>query len=67
MGFHSYIVRFTKNPAAKQSPNADIVDDPLAGITIVVLCNRTDISSESLALRIANLFCVSRSCYLPQI
>jgi CubicO group peptidase (beta-lactamase class C family) len=67
MGFHSYIVRFTKNPAAKQSPNAEIVDDPLAGITIVVLCNRTDISSESLALRIANLFCVSRSCYLPQI
>jgi CubicO group peptidase (beta-lactamase class C family) len=67
MGFHSYIVRFTKNPAAKQAPNADIVDDPLAGITIVVLCNRTDISSESLALRIANLFCVSRSCYLPQI
>jgi CubicO group peptidase (beta-lactamase class C family) len=66
MGFHSYIVRFTKNLAAKQSPNADIVDD-LAGITIVVLCNRTDISSESLALRIANLFCVSRSCYLPQI
>ena len=59
MGFHSYIVRFTKNPAAKQAPNADIVDDPLAGITIIVLCNRTDISPESLALRIANLFCVS--------
>ena len=57
MGFHSYIVRFTKNPAAKQAPNA--VDDPLAGITIIVLCNRTDISPESLALRIANLFCVS--------
>jgi CubicO group peptidase (beta-lactamase class C family) len=58
MGFHSYIVRFTKNPAAKQAPNADIVDD-LADITIIVLCNRTDISPESLALRIANLFCVS--------
>jgi hypothetical protein len=67
MGFHSYIVRFSKNSAAKQAPKAEIADDPLAGITIIVLCNRTDISPESLALRIASLFCVSRSCYLPQI
>jgi CubicO group peptidase (beta-lactamase class C family) len=44
-GFHSYIVRFT--PAA---------NDALAGVTIIVLCNRTDISPESLALKTADLF-----------
>jgi CubicO group peptidase (beta-lactamase class C family) len=39
MGFHSYIVRFSK-------------DD----LTIIILCNRTDISPESLALHLADLF-----------
>jgi CubicO group peptidase (beta-lactamase class C family) len=52
MGFHSYIVRFTtNNPATSQA-----ADDPVAGITIIILCNRTDISPESLALQIADLF-----------
>jgi CubicO group peptidase (beta-lactamase class C family) len=46
VGFHSYIVRFTKSR----------VDDPVAGVTIIILCNRTDISPESLALQIADLF-----------
>jgi CubicO group peptidase (beta-lactamase class C family) len=49
MGFHSYIVRFGLQ-------NAVSVDDPLAGVTIIVLCNRTDISPEYLALQIATLF-----------
>jgi CubicO group peptidase (beta-lactamase class C family) len=49
MGFHSYIVRFGLQ-------NAVSVDDPLAGVTIIVLCNRTDISPESIALQIATLF-----------
>jgi CubicO group peptidase (beta-lactamase class C family) len=44
MGFHSYIVRFT------------VAAGSLNGVTIIVLCNRTDISPESLALQIANLF-----------
>ena len=49
MGFHSYIVRFGRQ-------NAVSVDDPLAGVTIIVLCNRTDISPEYIALQIATLF-----------
>jgi CubicO group peptidase (beta-lactamase class C family) len=47
-GFHSYVVRFAAVAAA----------DPLTGVTIIVLCNRTDISPESLALQIADLFLV---------
>ena len=47
MGFRSYIVRFAARKPA--------VDDRLAGVTIIVLCNRTDISPESLVLQIANL------------
>jgi CubicO group peptidase (beta-lactamase class C family) len=50
-GFRSYIVRFTARKAAA----APAVDDHLAGVTIIVLCNRTDVSPESLALQIANL------------
>jgi CubicO group peptidase (beta-lactamase class C family) len=49
MGFHSYIVRFGLQ-------NAVSGDDPLAGVTIIVLCNRTDISPEYIALQIATLF-----------
>jgi CubicO group peptidase (beta-lactamase class C family) len=48
VGFHSYIVRFTKNDAN--------TNEALAGTIIIVLCNRTDLSPESLALQIANLF-----------
>ena len=48
MGFHSYIVRFTAN---KSTPS-----NRLAGLTIIILCNRTDISPESLALQLAYLF-----------
>src|ERR1700722_17305382 len=55
-GFHSYIVRFASNKsAADQTTGSAVVDDRLAGVTIIVLCNRTDISAESLVLQIANL------------
>jgi CubicO group peptidase (beta-lactamase class C family) len=47
MGFHSYITRFTKSVT---TPN-----DPLAGLTIIILCNRTDISPESVAIKVADL------------
>jgi len=57
MGFHSYIVRFAADkPTTNQARKADVVNDRLAGVTIIVLCNRTDIGPESLALKIANLF-----------
>jgi CubicO group peptidase (beta-lactamase class C family) len=49
MGFHSYIVRFATNKPARNR---------LAGVTIIVLCNRTDISPESLALQIADVLLV---------
>ncbi len=63
-GFHSYIVRFGRqNPTAIQGHSAarterlvDAVNSPIAGVTVIVLCNRTDISPESLALQIADLF-----------
>jgi CubicO group peptidase (beta-lactamase class C family) len=60
IGFHSYIVRFTKNKsvAAHVAANASGVDDQLAGVTIMVLCNCTHMSPESLALQIADLFLV---------
>jgi CubicO group peptidase (beta-lactamase class C family) len=53
MGFHSYIVRFESNGGAT---NSSAPSDPLANLSIIVLCNRTDISPESLALQVANLF-----------
>jgi CubicO group peptidase (beta-lactamase class C family) len=67
MGFRSYIVRFAANQPATDQVVADRathtananVNDPLAGVTIIVLCNRTDISPESLALQIADLFLVA--------
>jgi CubicO group peptidase (beta-lactamase class C family) len=46
LGFHSYVVRFTTPVAA----------DPLAGVTVIILCNRTDISPEYIALEIATVF-----------
>ena len=56
MGFHSYMVRFASNKsAADQTAGGAVVDERLAGVTIIVLCNRTDISPESLALQIVNL------------
>jgi CubicO group peptidase (beta-lactamase class C family) len=66
MGFHSYITRFTANNPAPNHPVSEAadtaaggaVDDRLAGLTIIVICNRTDISPESLALQIAELFLV---------
>jgi CubicO group peptidase (beta-lactamase class C family) len=45
VGFHSYIVRF----------GTGLHDDRM-GVTVIVLCNRTDISPESLALQIADVF-----------
>jgi CubicO group peptidase (beta-lactamase class C family) len=51
MGFHSYIVRFTANESAPGSST----NNSLAGLTIIILCNRTDISPESLALQVADL------------
>src|ERR1700688_226792 len=54
-GFHSYIARFgARKPAA-----APAVNDRLASITIIALSNRTDITPESLALQVADLFLVS--------
>ncbi len=47
MGFRSYIVRFEGRRSASGSS-----DD----LTVVVLCNRTDVSAESLALKVADLF-----------
>ncbi len=47
-GFRSYIVRFTKNNAA--------TNNTLAGTTVIILCNRTDLTPESQALQIADLF-----------
>jgi CubicO group peptidase (beta-lactamase class C family) len=44
-GFRSYIVRFSKNNAA--------TNNGLAGTTIIILCNRTDLTPESLALQLA--------------
>jgi CubicO group peptidase (beta-lactamase class C family) len=68
IGFHSYIVRFATNKTAAIQAIADraadaglnyhpgsLTNDRLTDITIIVLCNRTDISPESLALQIANL------------
>ena len=56
-GFHSYIVRFASNKsAADQTAGRAVIEDGLAGVTIMVLCNRTDVSPESLALQIADLF-----------
>jgi CubicO group peptidase (beta-lactamase class C family) len=51
-GFRSYIVRFTKNDATTK--------DALAGTTVIVLCNRTDLTPESLTLQIASLFTTSK-------
>jgi CubicO group peptidase (beta-lactamase class C family) len=53
MGFHSYIVRFAETQAAP--------GDALSGTTIIVLCNRTDITPESLALRVADLMLSSNA------
>lgn len=47
-GFRSYIVRFTKNSTA--------ANNAIAGTTIIILSNRTDLAPESLALQIADLF-----------
>jgi CubicO group peptidase (beta-lactamase class C family) len=52
MGFHSYIVRFTNKSGADHATN----NDRLAGVTVIVLCNRTDILPESHALDVADLF-----------
>jgi CubicO group peptidase (beta-lactamase class C family) len=46
VGFHSYIVRF----------GTGLHNDRTAGVTVIVVCNRTDLSPESLALQIADLF-----------
>jgi CubicO group peptidase (beta-lactamase class C family) len=47
MGFRSYIVRFNAQHQKAGSTGS---------LTVVVLCNRTDVSAESLALRMADLF-----------
>ena len=47
-GFRSYVVRFTKNNAA--------TNNALASTTIIILCNRTDLTPESQALQLADLF-----------
>jgi CubicO group peptidase (beta-lactamase class C family) len=58
MGFHSYIVRFADNLEGDNASGSAATahrSDPLAVTTIIILCNRTDVSPESLALRIADL------------
>jgi len=58
MGFHSYIVRFADNPEGDNAASSAATahrNVPLAGTTIIVLCNRTDVSPEKLALQIADL------------
>ena len=58
MGFHSYIVRFADNPEGDNAASSAATahrNDPLAGTTVIVLCNRTDVSPEKLALQIADL------------
>jgi CubicO group peptidase (beta-lactamase class C family) len=57
IGFHSYIVRFaSNNPVVDQTAGGAVVDNRLSGVTIIVLCNRTDISPEFLALQIVHVF-----------
>jgi CubicO group peptidase (beta-lactamase class C family) len=74
VGFRSYILRFTTiKPTAIQAAAdraaantgaglndrpGSLTNDRLAGVTIIVLSNRTDISPEFLALQIAELFLV---------
>ena len=50
MGFRSYIVRFNGQRSASSASG-----DP-GNLTVVVLCNRTDVSAESLALKVADFF-----------
>jgi CubicO group peptidase (beta-lactamase class C family) len=56
-GFHSYVVRFAGNKSVANRAAGGT--DRLAGVTIIVLSNRTDISPESLALQVADLLLVS--------
>ena len=44
MGFHTYIERFAGDPAGRSA------------LTIIVLCNRTDLDPEKLAAEVADLF-----------
>jgi hypothetical protein len=50
MGFHTYIERFSGDPAGR------------GALTIIVLCNRTDLDPEKLAAEAADLFIGTDSC-----
>lgn len=54
-GFHTYIVRFGNSANANAAMDANRVA-PEADQTVIVLCNRTDLDPESLALKIADSF-----------
>ena len=48
MGFHTYIQRFVGDPSGQDK------------LTIIVLCNRTDLNPEELAAEVASLYLESR-------
>ena len=50
MGFHTYIERF--GASATESGRVDNRD----AMSIVVLCNRTDLDPEALAAKVADLY-----------
>jgi CubicO group peptidase (beta-lactamase class C family) len=54
IGFHTYIERF--GPSATESGRTDNHD----AMSIVVLCNRTDLDPEALAAKVADLYFVRR-------
>jgi hypothetical protein len=53
MGFHTYIERF--GASASESGRLD-----QTALSIVVLCNRTDLDPEALAAKVADLYFASR-------
>ena len=48
MGFHTYIQRFVGDPSGQDK------------LTIIVLCNRTDLNPEELAAKVTSLNLESR-------
>jgi hypothetical protein len=53
MGFHTYIERFGASASETGRPDQ-------SALSIVVLCNRTDLDPEALAAKVADLYFASR-------
>ena len=53
MGFHTYIERFGASATESGQPDRN-------AMSIVVLCNRTDLDPEALAAKVADLYFASR-------